>query len=504
MISPVKIFTAAQIRETDAYTIKHEPVASVDLMERAAMACTQWIVRTYAKGVRVNIVCGMGNNGGDGLAIARQLQEKGYTVEASVLKLSQSGSQDFQQNLQRLHEKQVAVQEVLSAEIFLNGVKPDLVIDAVFGTGLNKPVTGLAADCINKINAMDCDVVSIDLPSGLFADAHTPKEGAIVKARYTLTFQMPKFAFMFAENAEYVGEWVVLDIGLNKEFIQRQEAKDFLLTKEYIKQLLKPRPKFSHKGTYGHGLMVTGSFGKMGASVLSAKGFLHSGAGLLTVAVPQCGYEIMQTTVPEAMTITSGQNFITTIAFDSEKFKVVGIGPGLDTQHETRQALRNILQNFKKPMVLDADALNILALNPDWIKLIPANSVLTPHPGEFERLVGTSDNDFERHKLQLKFSEENNVFIVLKGAHTCITTPDGLSYFNTTGNSGLAKGGSGDLLTGIITGILAQSYTAQEAALIGVFIHGLSADIAKEIYGERAMLPSDIIELISKAWLQLS
>lgn len=504
MISPVKIFTAALIRQADAYTITNEPITSLDLMERAAGVCTQWVMAHYSNKHHVHVVCGMGNNGGDGLAIARQLINNGYQVAVSVIDSGTKGSQDFQDNLKRLEEMKIHVQHIQSSGLFLEGPRPGVIIDAMFGTGLNKPVTGLAAECIDKINTQDCKVIAIDLPSGLFADNHTPKESAVVKATCTLTFQMPKLAFMFPENAGWVGEWTVLDINLHQEFINLQPVKEFYLTRDYIKNLIKPRTKFSHKGTYGHGLIVAGSFGKMGAAILSAKGFLHSGAGLLTVTVPRCGYDIIQTSVPEAMAITAGSNYIEQFSFNSETYKVTGIGPGLDTHEETRHALQDVMRTFRKPMVIDADALNILALHPDLLKQIPPGSILTPHPKEFERLAGAAQNDFEKHRLQLQFSLQHNVIVVLKGAHTCITTPDGKSYFNSTGNNGLAKGGSGDLLTGIITGMLAQDYTPEEAAIIGVFVHGLAADISKDVYGERAMLPSDITELISKAWLQLS
>jgi NAD(P)H-hydrate epimerase len=308
---------------------------------------------------------------------------------------------------------------------------------------------------------------------------------------------------MFAENNTYVGNGHVLDIDLKWTEEIQTNCHGFYVTENFIKQLIKPRQKFSHKGTFGHSLLVVGSYGKMGAAIMSAHSLLRSGAGLLTVCVPQCGYDIMQTSVPEAMALVNGNEFIQFNELDISAYSAIGIGPGIGTETDTQQSVKAVLQSSKKPLVIDADALNSISLNKEWLKFIPSNSILTPHPKEFERLTKSVANDFERHQLQIEFSKQHKVYVVLKGAHTCITTPDGKSHFNSTGNSGLAKGGSGDVLTGLITGLLAQGYSSFEASVIGVYVHGLAGDITKEEKGEVAMIPTDVIENIPFAFKHL-
>ncbi len=504
MQQALPIFSAEHINEIDAFTIQTEPIVSIDLMERAALKCSQWLMRYYSLKTIFKVCCGLGNNGGDGLAIARQLLEHGYKVEVFIINYSNNYSEDFLINKKRL--------EILFPRFLMevNDVKhlprfqeSDVVIDALFGIGLSKPLNGLAAECVNQINTSNALIVAIDVPSGLFVDQHTNKNSAIIKAQHTLTFQSPKLGFMFAENNLYVGNGHVLDIGLRVSEKLRSEATAFYSTEEHIQQLLKPRAKFSHKGTFGHSLLVVGSYGKMGAAIMSAHALLRSGAGLLTVCVPHCGYEIIQTSVPEAMALVNGNEFIQFSELEVNSYSTIGIGPGIGTQKDTQQSVKVILESFSKPLVIDADALNAISINKEWLKLIPHNSILTPHPKEFERLTKNVSNDFERHQLQIEFSKEYKVYLVLKGAHTCITTPDGKSYFNSTGNSGLAKGGSGDVLTGLITGLLAQGYTSFEASLIGVYVHGLAGDMTKEEKGEVAMIPTDVIENIPNAFKRL-
>jgi NAD(P)H-hydrate epimerase len=382
--------------------------------------------------------------------------------------------------------------------------KSDIIIDALFGIGLSKPLSGLAAECVNVMNQSEATIIAIDVPSGLFVDQHSDKNSFIIKAQHTLTFQNPKLGFMFAENNIFVGNGHVLDIDLKWTEEIQNNCHDFYVTENFIRQLLKPRQKFSHKGTFGHSLLVVGSYGKMGAAIMSAQALLRSGAGLLTVCVPQCGYEIMQTSVPEAMALVNGNEFIQFNELDISSYSAIGIGPGIGTESDTQQSVKTILQSFKKPLVIDADALNSIGLHKEWLSLIQPNSILTPHPKEFERLTKAVANDFERHHLQIEFSKQHQVYVVLKGAHTCITTPEGESYFNSTGNSGLAKGGSGDVLTGLITGLLAQGYPSFEASVIGVYVHGLAGDITKKDKGEVAMIPTDVIENITSAFKQLT
>ena len=498
------IFSATQIKAIDEYTIQNEPISSVDLMERAASKCSQWIMKHYDVETIFKVCCGLGNNGGDGLAIARQLLDHGYKVEVFIINYSDKHSHDFLINKKRLEDKYSSfLMEVNDASHLPHFKTSDVVIDALFGIGLSKPLFGLAAECVNHINHSAEEVIAIDVPSGLLVDSFTAKNNIIVKATHTLTFQCPKLAFMFAENHAYFGIGHVLDIGLKWNEEIRKNSHVFYLTEQSIKSIIKPRQKFSHKGTFGHSLLVVGSYGKMGAAIMSAHSLLRSGAGLLTVCVPQCGYEIMQTSTPEAMTLVDGNEYLKIKELNVSSYSSIGIGPGIGTEKETQFSVKHILESTKKPLVIDADALNALSLNKEWLSLVPQNSILTPHPKEFERLTRIVANDFERHQLQIEFSKQHQVYVVLKGAHTCITTPEGESYFNSTGNSGMAKGGSGDVLTGLITGLLAQGYSPLEASLIGVYVHGLAGDITKEEKGELAMIPTDMIENIPNAFKQL-
>ncbi|MBI3519929.1 MAG: NAD(P)H-hydrate dehydratase [Bacteroidetes bacterium] len=498
------LFSAEQIKAIDAFTIQSEPITSVDLMERAAFKCTHWLMKHFDTQAVFKICCGLGNNGGDGLAIARQLLEHGYKVEVFIINYSDKCSNDFLINKQQLKALYTRfLMEVNDVKHLPHFQSSDIIIDALFGIGLSKPLSGLAAECVNRMNESGAMIIAIDIPSGLFADKGSDKQSSIVKAQHTLTFQSPKLGFMFAENSMYIGKGHVLDIDLKWTDAIQKECSAFYLTEYFIKQLLKPRPKFSHKGTFGHSLLIAGSYGKMGAAIMSAHALLRSGAGLLTVCVPQCGYEIIQTAVPEAMALVNCDEHMQFSELNTSSYSVIGIGPGLGTEADTQQSVKVILETFAKPLVIDADALNAIGLYKEWLAFIPKDSILTPHPKEFERLTKPVNNDFERHRLQLEFSKQYNVYVVLKGAHTCITTPQGDSYFNSTGNSGLAKGGSGDVLTGLITGLVAQGYSSLEASVIGVYVHGLAGDMTRDEKGEIAMIPTDVIENIPNAFMRL-
>ncbi len=495
----MKILSASQLRELDSYTIRHEPIRSIDLMERAADVCFEWMIsnelrpHSHRKAI---VFCGTGNNGGDGLAIARMLSFSGY--EASVYIISSQGKslRNFLINEKRLLKSSQKVIHEIKSKKNLPPLRSNyLVIDALFGTGLSRPIEGLEAKVIDHINESNATVISIDLPSGLFADQHSSGH-SIVQADHTLSFQVPKLAFFFPENERYVGQWHLLDINLNRKFLDELPSSKEYLTKDFIQSFLKPRTKFSHKGNYGHALLVAGSYGKMGAAVLAAKACLKSGIGLLTVSVRKQGVEIIQTSCPEAMVVVD--------VFDSEKYSSTGIGPGIGANGFAEGEVKRILQSVKSPLVIDADALNIISENKKkLLKLIPENSILTPHPKEFERLIGKSKNNFDRHEMQLTFSEKHKVYVILKGAHTCITTPERESFFNSTGNPGMAKGGSGDVLTGIITGLLAQGYSPLESSLLGVFMHGVAGDIAAKQKGMDAMIAGDIIEALPEAWISV-
>lgn len=503
----MKILSSEEIRKADAYTIQHEPVKSINLMERAAKKCVEWIMAApVLKGVKqIDIFCGLGNNGGDGLAIARLLAAKKYKVEVYIIRYSDKCSEDFLVNEKRLKKvKGVKTCNVTSSSGLpstINHQPSTIIIDALFGSGLNKPIEGLAAEAIVCINKSGCPVLAIDIPSGLYADKNLQRgEDAVVRATHTLTFQAPKLAFMFSENSQYVGDFFVLDIGLNEEFISSLLSKKYFVRDVEAGFIYKKRRKFSHKGTFGHALIVAGCYGKMGACVLSSRACLSAGAGLVTVHVPKCGYDILQISNPEVMVETDSEEKTISDNIKIDKYNAIGIGPGIGTEKETQNALKVLIQNSSVPLVLDADALNILSENKTWISFLPANSILTPHPGEFKRLIGDSDNGFERLQMQKEFSIKHGLYVVLKGAHTCITCPDGEVYFNSTGNPGMATAGSGDVLTGVITSLIAQGYDPKKASILGVYLHGLAGDIAARHFGEESLIARNIIECLGEAF----
>ena len=492
----LKILTTKQSKEHDAYTIEHEPIASIDLMERACQAFVTWFTAEFEASRKIGIVCGTGNNGGDGLGIARMLNEMNYPIKVWIVKGTAPITDDFKINFDRVKGKLEMYEIVTSSDQGLFS-DCDILIDAIFGSGLSRPTEGIYEQAINCINQTKCVKIAVDLPSGLLADG--PSSGKIIEADYTISFQLPKLAFLLPQNYRYVGNWKVVDIGLSKIYLKEAKTSYFYLTKNSVKDKIHNRAKFDHKGKNGHALLIAGSFGKIGASILASKACLRSGVGLLTTHVPKSGYTIIQTSVPEAMaSVDEHQDFFSG-ELKINQFSSVGIGPGLGQSAETISAFLKIVEQGR-PLVVDADGLNILAARPDWLGLITQGSILTPHPKEFERLVGTWQNDFERLEKQKKFSTETNAVIILKGAHSSIATPDGKIYFNSTGNSGMATGGSGDVLTGILTGLLAQGYSAKDASIVGVYLHGLSGDIAAREKGSHSLIASDIVNFLPAAF----
>lgn len=501
----MKILPIDKIREADAYTIKHEPVASIDLMERAATQLFLWIKKRVDDSHAFKIFVGRGNNGGDGLALGRMLAQANYNVSIFTIRYSGKVSGDFKTNFERVKKlENVSIFDIKEIEQFPEINEDDVVIDAIFGSGLTRSITGFYGDIVNRINKTAAVKIAIDTPSGIFSDTSSVgNAGAIIRADYTLSFQFPKLSFMMPENDPFVGEWHILDIGLHPDYINSVQTANFFSIKEDVVPLIKRRPKFSHKGTYGHALIIAGSYGKMGAAILAAEGCLRSGVGLLHVHLPKVGYQIMQTALPEAMiSLDRYDNYFSQIP-DLTPYNAIGIGPGLGMEHQSQMALKILIQEFRNPMVFDADALNILAENPTWLSFLTAGSILTPHPKEFERLVGKWDNDFEKIEKQREFARRFNIYLVLKGAYTSIATPDGKCYFNSTGNPGMATAGSGDLLTGIITGLLSQGYSPGKAAVLGVYIHGLTGDLAAKKFGHEAMLTGDMAQMIGKAFIKM-
>ena len=501
----MKLFKSDQIRQIDEFTIKQEPVASVDLMERAAIQLLRWYISRFERSRRIFIFTGPGNNGGDGLALARLLETERYEPQVFYVEFTEKTSDDWKKNFQRLKsETKVPVNSLTHSDQFPVISSGDIIIDAIFGSGLTRKAEGLAKDVIKLLNQSDATVISVDIPSGMFGEDNTMNEyDGIVSADFTLSFHFPKMSFMFAENAEYLGEWMILPIGLSSNAIRNTISPYLFLEKDDITPLLKKRNKFDHKGTFGHGLLFSGSYGKMGAAVLGAEAALRTGIGLITCHVPAGGVLIVQSSIPEAMVEPDRNEKHLSEIGNTDSLSAVGIGPGIGTEPESQRALYKLLEVCKKPMVIDADALNILSLNKGWLSLIPSGTVLTPHPKEFERLAGKTDNSYQRLNLQIEFSKEHKCIVVLKGAHTSITNPEGMVYFNSTGNPGMATAGSGDVLTGIILSLLAQGYTPENAAITGVYLHGLAGDIAAEELCQESIIASDIIKCLWKAFNKL-
>jgi len=502
----MKILSVDKIREADLFTIEHEPIADIDLMERAANACFYWLIRNIPDNKKIKVICGTGNNGGDGFAIARLMVSKGYNTEVFLLGNPEKLSPNCRINYGRLDLTLIKL-SLLTDQERLPAFHPeeDIIIDALFGSGLNKPVTGFLAELIRHLNYQRSILISVDVPSGLFCDETMTsyKNPAIIHADHTLTFSPPKLAFFFPENDQYIGNCHILDIGIHNEYIDQTETQNFYTTHFDCKKILKKRNKFAHKGTFGHAFLICGCKGKMGAAVLATNACLRSGAGLVTTHIPYSGNNILQTAVPEAMlSLDKNEEQCTSIP-DLSSYSSIGIGPGIGQADATRQTMKYLIQNTTIPLIMDADAINILGENKTWISFIPKGSIFTPHPKEFERLVGKSSNDFERNKMQREFSIKYGVYLVLKGAYTAITTPQGDCYFNTTGNPGMATGGSGDVLTGILTGIKAQGYSSLETCLLGVYIHGLAGDLAAEKEGQEALIASDLIQYLGQAFLSL-
>jgi len=500
----IKIFSPDQVRKADAYTIQNEPVSSINLMERAAMACVEWMNSFQdLSDKHVLIFCGPGNNGGDGLAIARMLIEKKVQVSTFITNESVKKSEDFYVNLHRLRECGL---EPHSFESFdLNQLSENsILIDALFGSGLSKPLEGIYKELVKQINDSTCITVSIDIPSGLYADKPVdPVKDTILKADYTLSFQFPKLAFLFPENEFYSGNWQVLPIGLHPDFINGEPCRNYLVEFADVKGILKPRSRFSHKGTFGHTLLIGGSKGKIGATVLMGKACLRSGTGLVTVHLPACGYTIIQTSAPEVMVSVDEEENECTQLPHLGAFSSIAAGPGMGTGKNTANMLKHLIQKAKVPLLLDADALNILSDNPTWLAFLPKGTVLTPHPGEFARLAGKTSNSFDRLEILRAFCIKYSLNIVLKGAYTVVCSPLGNCYFNPTGNPGMATGGSGDVLTGVITSLLAQGYNPTEACILGVYMHGLAGDLAAENTGFESLVAGDIIENLGKGFMEL-
>ncbi len=504
----MKIFTSTQIKELDKYTIEKEPISSIDLMERAAKALTGAICEKWGNSTPVIVFAGPGNNGGDGLAVARMLSERGYKVNVFLFNSRGKLSPDCAENKRRV----VETKTIKDFQEVTNEFEPPklehgmIVIDALFGSGLNKPLTGGFSSLVKYINKSNATVVSIDVPSGLMTEDNTYNVRAnIIKADLTLTLQTKKLAFFFAENQEFLGKVKVLDIQLSKEGIEKIPSSYRILEKTEIRNFMLHRDDFAHKGNMGHALIVAGSYGMAGAAILSATACLRSGVGKLTVHTPKKNVGILQVAIPEAIvSIDKDENYITE-AIDTSKYNAIGIGPGLGHQEHSSIALISQIRRSNLPIVLDADALNILSSHRAWVQQLPKDVILTPHPREFDRLSGSNFSDtYERLTAAQNMAQQFKAYIIIKGHYSALCLPDGDVVLNPTGNSGMATAGSGDVLTGIITAFLARGYSQGNACMLGMYIHGLAGDLAAERLGAESLIASDIVNFLPKAFKLLS
>ncbi len=481
----MKILDAAQLRELDNYTIEHEPVSSIDLMERASGSFARAFTAHYPPGRTVHIFAGPGNNGGDALAVARMLFTQCYDVKCYLVNPQGKLSPDCTTNKERLLAlRDVPFVEIKEALPELAISKNDLIIDGLFGTGLDRPLTGIFAELVERLNASWAEIVSIDLPSGT------------IQAARTFTFQSPKLSFLLPDTGTNAGAWEVLDIGLSPEGMNQLDTHYYYTQEEDIIPLIPKRGKFSYKNQFGHALIVAGSRGKAGAAVLSAKACLRSGVGLVTAFVPSRVDPIVQTAVPEVMTIADPNDDHISGCLNLLPYSAIGIGPGLGMHLDTADALKEIIFEYNKPIVFDADALNIISNYEPIIDCIPTGSILTPHVGEFDRLAGESESSADRLRKAREMAARIKCIIVLKGAYTAVCAPDRRVYFNSTGNPGMATAGSGDVLTGIITALLAKGLSPLDATRAGVYLHGKAGDKAAAMRGEESLIAGDIIDML--------
>ena len=500
----MKIFSKEQIYKGDQLTAKKQNISSTELMERAGTQIFNWIhERMKGAQVPIHVFCGIGNNGGDGLVLARQLINYGYNVHTYVVNCSEKRTQDFLVNYDRIKQTSRKWPEMLNCEADFPTIGPDdIIVDAVFGIGLNRPANEWVQGLFQHFRASKAFTLAIDLPSGLYPDKVPEEENGVVWADYTLSFQSPKLVFFLPETFKYTVQWEVLDIGIDPEFLQNTETEVELIGKNEMLPIYKPREKFSNKGTYGHALLIGGSYGKVGAMILSGRAALASGAGLVTTFIPKCGYVPMQSNAPEIMIVTdTDEEQLTSIEYDLQP-TAVGIGMGMGTDEKTQVAFQEFLKSNTFPLIIDADGINLLAKHKKDLKLLKPQTILTPHPKELERIIGKWKDDFDKLKKAKAFSRKHKCILVIKGAHT-ITVFDGKLYINTTGNPGLSTGGTGDVLTGIITGLICQGYEPLTASLFGVYLHGKSADIAVEDYGYQSLIASHVIDYLGQAYLDL-
>lgn len=493
----MKILSASQISLADDVTVSNQQIASIDLMERAAGAFVEAFMKDFATFANlIHIFCGPGNNGGDGLAIGRILIEFGLKVK--IYAIGNSKSKDFLINRKRLSDINIPLMP-FHDDTTIYIAPDDLIIDAIFGIGLNRNPTGNFKRAINILNNSRAIICSVDIPSGLFAEKAVTDKESVVKADIVFTFQMPKFAFFLPDSSEFIKDFKIIDIGLDEDFIESSPHLAQIITHSQAKALLRKRNKFGHKGTFGHLGVVGGSFGKIGSIILSSKAAFRTGAGMVTAIVPKCGYEIVQTAIPEVMTITDSSENDLESAIVPDFIDCLAVGMGMGTSEKAQSFLENLLRIQNRPILIDADGLNCLAKNSWLLNLIPKNSVLTPHPKELERLIGKWDDDFQKIEKARSFSVKYSVVVLIKGAYSMTIYHDSI-YINSTGNPGMATAGSGDTLSGIIAGLLAQGYDSLSATVLGTYIHGMAGDLAASEGDENSVMAGDLIEYLPRVF----
>ncbi len=502
----MKIFTGNQIRELDRYTIEHEPIESINLMERAAGAITRAITEEWSNVHPVIVFAGPGNNGGDALAVARMMADQGYEVTVYLFNISGRLSDDCETNRNRLVAGKKVKEFIEVTDMFdPPTLEADtLVVDGLFGSGLNKPLAGGFASLAKYINASPAQVASIDVPSGLMAEDNSGNTtSAIIQADITLTLQQPKLAFLFPESQQYIGRLKVLDIRISSEGIAKTDAKYCIVERGDIRPLMKDRNVFAHKGTMGNALLIAGSYGMGGAAILTTKACMRAGAGKVTVNTPRRNMTALQIAVPEAVAQIVKEETIFSEPVNTEDYDAMGIGPGIGQAEQTAVAMIAQIRRAQCPLVIDADAINILGNHRAWVQQLPKGIIMTPHPKEFDRLDGPSADSYERLQKASALAQKLQGYIILKGRYSALCMPDGHVYFNSTGNAGMATAGSGDVLTGIITALLARGYKQQHACMVGMYLHGLAGDLAAEELGEESVIAGDIIDYLPKAFKEI-
>ncbi|MDR1591926.1 MAG: NAD(P)H-hydrate dehydratase [Prevotellaceae bacterium] len=484
----MKLFTSDQIRQADLYTIAHEPVAPLALMERAALVLSEWVMRHYRANIPIFFVVGKGDNGGDGLAMARLLSGVGYRCRVWMALGREELSKACHTNLKALP---VAVEQVNTLDVPPNAV----VIDALFGSGLRGTLRAKAASVVEAINALPNRIIAIDLPSGLACDFNECGK-TIVHAQTTLCIQFPKLGELLPDYGDCCGKLEILPIGLHPCYLEQTPTTYFYTDEAEILSRVTPRQTFAHKNTYGHALVIGGSQGMIGAALLAAEGALRSGCGLVTLHIPASERMAASMRCPSALLSIDNEDAFSELPRQLERYAAIGIGCGLGQEAKTLKALKQLLAVAKCPMALDADALKLLAQNKSAQHLIPPGSILTPHVGELRQLIGNWENEEQKITMIRDLAKQLRSVIVNKGAHTMVCMPDGRCWFNATGNAGMAKGGSGDVLTGLLTGLLARGYSSEDAALIGVYQHGVAGDKAAKQLGEESMHSADLIRFL--------